>query len=69
MLLRSPNHMESRLPAALFFRANRKQIINLKFIESVDQWPNGGYHLKLRGGFEVTMSRRPALSFQEATKL
>jgi two-component system LytT family response regulator len=69
LLLRSLNHLESRLPATLFFRANRRQIINLKFIESIDQWPNGGYHLKLRGGFEITMSRRQALSFQEATML
>jgi|SRR5215831_2270263 len=69
LLLRSLNHLESRLPATLFFRANRRQIINLKFIESIDQWPNGGYQLKLRGGFEITMSRRQALSFQEATKL
>jgi len=40
----------------MFFRANRKQIINLNFIDSIHAWPNGGYLVKLRGGFEVTMS-------------
>lgn len=69
LLLRSLNYVQSRLDSRLFFRANRKQIINLNFIESIHTWPNGGYLVKLRGGFEVTMSRRQAQQFQETTKL
>src|SRR5437016_8224024 len=69
LLLRSLNYLQTRLDSRLFFRANRKQIINLNFIESIRTWPNGGYLVKLRGGFEVTMSRRQAQQFQEATKL
>lgn len=69
LLLRSLNYLQSRLDTRLFFRANRKQIINLNFIEAIHTWPNGGYLVKLRGGFEVTMSRRQAQQFQEATRL
>ncbi len=69
LLLRSLNYLQSRLDSRLFFRANRRQIINLNFIEAIHAWPNGGYLVKLRGGFEVTMSRRQGQLFQEATKL
>jgi two-component system LytT family response regulator len=69
LLLRSLNYLQGRLAPALFFRANRRQIINLKFVETIDQWPNGGYRVKLSGGFSVTMSRRQAQSFHEATQL
>ncbi len=69
LLLRSLNYLQNRLDSRSFFRANRKQIINLNFIESISTWPNGGYLVKLRGGLEVTMSRRQAQLFQEATKL
>jgi two-component system LytT family response regulator len=69
LLLRSLNYLQTRLDSNSFFRANRKQIINLSFIETIHAWPNGGYLIKLQGGFEVTMSRRQAQQFQEATKL
>lgn len=69
LLLRSLNYLQSRLDTAMFFRANRKQIINLKFIETISAWPNGGYLVKLRGGFEIVMSRRQAQQFQETTTL
>jgi two-component system LytT family response regulator len=68
LLLRSLNYLQARLDPALFFRANRKQIINTKFIESIHPWPNGGYLIKLRGGLEIAMSRRQAQAFQEARK-
>lgn len=69
LLLRSLNYLQTRLDSRMFFRANRKQIINLNFIEAIHAWPNGGYLVKLRGGFEVTMSRRQGQQFQEATRL
>jgi two-component system, LytTR family, response regulator len=69
LLLRSLNALQTRLDPAVFFRANRKQIINLRFIEAIDPWPNGGYLVKLRHGFEVEMSRRQAQLFQDARKL
>jgi len=30
------------LDSRMFFRANRKQIINLNFIEAIHAWPNCG---------------------------
>jgi two-component system LytT family response regulator len=69
LLLRSLSDLQERLDPALFFRANRAQIINLNFIESMAPWPNEGYLLKLKGGFEVEMSRRQSQKFQAAKKL
>jgi two-component system LytT family response regulator len=69
LLLRSLNYLEERLDAALFFRASRKHVLNLKFIESIDAWPNGGFLVKLKGGFGVEMSRRQAQKFKEVMSL
>jgi two-component system LytT family response regulator len=69
LLLRSLTDLQSRLDPAVFFRANRKQIINLKFVESIAPWPNQGYLVKLKGGFQIEMSRRQAQKFQAITSL
>jgi two-component system LytT family response regulator len=69
LLLRSLGDLQARLDPAVFFRANRRQIINLKFVESIAPWPNEGYLVKLKGAFEVEMSRRQAQKFQAITKL
>lgn len=60
---RSLNAIEDRLDPVLFFRANRRQIINTEAIESLVPWPNDGYLVKLAGGIEVEMSRRQARVF------
>jgi two-component system LytT family response regulator len=60
---RSLNAIEDRLDPALFFRANRRQIINTEAIASLVPWPNDGYLVKLTGGIEVEMSRRQARVF------
>jgi two-component system LytT family response regulator len=60
---RSLNAIEDRLDPALFFRANRRQILNTVAIESLVPWPNDGYLVKLTGGIEVEMSRRQARVF------
>ncbi|MBS0396195.1 MAG: response regulator transcription factor [Proteobacteria bacterium] len=53
--------VERRLDPALFFRANRAQILNLEFIERIDPGFNGGLLVRLRGhADEVEMSRRQA---------
>jgi two-component system, LytTR family, response regulator len=69
LLLRSLTDLQTRLDPAIFFRANRKQIINLKFVESIAPWPNEGYLVKLKGGFQIEMSRRQAQKFQAITSL
>jgi two-component system LytT family response regulator len=69
LVLRSLNYLEERLDATLFFRASRKHILNLKFIEAIDAWPNGGFRVRLKGDLEVEMSRRQAQTFKEVMSL
>jgi len=69
VLPRSLNAIGDRLDPALFFRANRRQIINLERIETLAPWPNDGYLVKLSGGLEVEMSRRQARLFHAKARL
>jgi two-component system LytT family response regulator len=62
--------LEQRLDPKHFFRANRAQILNLEFIESVEVGVNGRLHVQLRdGGPEVEISRRQARLFRELTSV
>jgi two-component system LytT family response regulator len=56
--------LEQRLDPNRFFRANRRQIINLDFIENVELGVNGRLHVQLREGPEVEISRRQARVFK-----
>jgi two-component system LytT family response regulator len=56
--------LEQRLDANRFFRVNRRQIINLEFIERVELGVNGRLHAQLRDGPEVEISRRQARLFK-----
>ncbi len=56
--------LERRLDPTHFFRANRSQIINLHFIETVEAGVNGRLHVQLRDGPEVEISRRQARLFR-----
>lgn len=64
LLGRPLSSLEPRLDPKRFFRANRQQIINLDYIESVDLGVNGLLHTQLRGGPEVQISRRQARLFR-----
>jgi two-component system, LytTR family, response regulator len=69
LIPRPLNYLEHRLEAASFFRANRRQVINLQYIRAIVPWLNGGYQVELQGGLQVVMSRRQAQKFQEARRL
>lgn len=69
LLARSLAAIEQRLDPAQFFRANRRQIINLKFIESIEAGINGRLHAQVRGGPEVEISRRQARLFKALTSI
>jgi len=69
LLPRSLNAIGDRLDPALFFRANRRQILNVEHIQAIAPWPNDGYRVTLAGGREVDMSRRQARLFQTRTRL
>ena len=68
-LFRSLTAMEERLDARHFFRANRKQVINLAWVESIDPWFSGGLLVKLKGGLKVELSRRQAQDFRDRMSL
>jgi len=68
-LFRSLNAMEERLDSKYFFRANRRQIINLAWIEKIEPWFSGGLLVHLKGGAKVELSRRQAQDFRENMSL
>jgi len=65
LILRSLNSFEEKLDPSCFFRANRKFIINLDWIEKVENWFNGGLRVELTTGDKVDISRRQAIRFKE----
>ena len=69
MLQRTLAALEERLDPALFFRANRRQIINLRHVQSLAPALDGGLLVTLTGGIAVEMSRRQARRFSAATRL
>ncbi|MGA7721924.1 MAG: response regulator [Ignavibacteriaceae bacterium] len=69
LILRTLNYLDERLDSKTFFRANRKHIVNLKWIENIEPWLNGGLLVKLKGGNKVEVSRRQAIKFKEMLSL
>ncbi|WP_343604914.1 response regulator [Fluviicola sp.] len=78
LILRSLNSLEERLEPQHFFRANRKYIINLNWVQKVENWFNGGLQVELkpviiktstgeeiREGEKIEISRRQAIKFKE----
>ena len=68
-LFRSLTAMEERLEPKSFFRANRKQVINLAWVEGIEPWFSGGLLVKLKGGMKVELSRRQAQDFCDRMSL
>ncbi|MBV5336338.1 response regulator transcription factor [bacterium] len=68
-LFRSLNAMEERLDPKYFFRANRRQIINLVWIDKIEPWFSGGLLVQLKNGVKVELSRRQAQEFREKMSL
>lgn len=68
-LFRSLNAMEERLDPKFFFRANRRQIINLAWIDKIEPWFSGGLLVYLKGGSKVELSRRQAQEFRDKMSL
>ena len=65
LILKSLNALEDRLDEKVFFRANRKHIVNLRAVQKVEQYFNGGLLLELNGGEKIEVSRRQAVRFKE----
>jgi len=66
LVLKSLNALEDRLDPLVFFRANRKHIINLQWIEKIEPWFSGGLLVTLRSsGEKIEISRRQAIRFKD----
>ena len=69
LLFRSLNAMEERLDARMFFRANRRQVVNLEWVDKIAPWFSGGLLVHIKGGPRVELSRRQAQAFREQMSL
>lgn len=69
LILKSLNALEERLDSRIFFRTNRKHIVNLRMIDKVEPYFNGGLLLELEGGEKIEVSRRQTLRFKEMMSL
>ena len=69
MIHKSLNALDERLDEKSFFRASRKHIINLGWVEAIEPWFNGGLVVTLKGGDRIEVSRRQAARFKEMMSL
>lgn len=64
LIYKSLNLIEQKIDDNVFFRANRRQIINLNFIKSVSLGFAGTLNLSMSNGETVEVSRRNAHKFR-----
>jgi two-component system LytT family response regulator len=69
LIHRTASALENRLPASVFFRASRKHIVNLTFVESVTPWFSQTLKLTLKGGEEIEVSRRASQAWRKKLSL
>ena len=69
LILKSLNALEERLDEKVFFRANRKHIVNLRLIEKIEPYFNGGLLLEMKGGEKIEVTRRQTVKFKEMMSL
>lgn len=75
LVLRSLNKLEERLDPLVFFRASRRHIINLRWVEGIEPWFSGGLMVKLRHASRegqqesIEVSRRQAARFKDLLSL
>jgi two-component system LytT family response regulator len=69
MIHKSLNALDERLDDRTFFRASRKHIINLRWVEKIEPWFNGGLLVQLKGGDKIEVSRRQSSKFKEMMSL
>lgn len=69
VLARSLTTLEARLSPALFFRANRNTLVNLRRVRAIEPSLGDGYDLTLDDGSQVEVSRRQARELRERLAL
>jgi len=66
LTLKSMKEWETRLPAQHFIRVHRSTIINMEFIDRVEEWFNYSFKVYLKGvGEPIVISRRYATKLKE----
>ena len=60
----SLNQLEKKLDETIFFRINRAQIINIKFIDKISTAPNGRIKITLKTGQVLEVSERQSVKFK-----
>ncbi|GAA4348095.1 LytTR family DNA-binding domain-containing protein [Hymenobacter saemangeumensis] len=69
LIPRTLQQLESRLDPKVFFRANRQQIVNLKWIAGIEPWFSNTLRITLTDGQEVEVSRQQSVRFRELLSL
>jgi two-component system LytT family response regulator len=69
LILRSLNSLEERMDEKLFFRANRKFLVNLNQVVNVESWFNGGLQIEMSCGTKIEISRRQTIKFKDRFSL
>jgi two-component system LytT family response regulator len=69
LILKSLNNLDKKLSDKDFFRANRKHIINLKWVDKIETWFNGGLLVILKDGKRIEISRRQAVKLKDRMSL
>jgi two-component system LytT family response regulator len=68
-IYRSLNYLEQRLDPAMFLRANRHCIMNLRHVKDVVLWMDGGFQVRLTSGRVIALSRRQAKALKTQISL
>ncbi|HLH05201.1 MAG TPA: LytTR family DNA-binding domain-containing protein [Bryobacteraceae bacterium] len=68
LISRSLTALEEQLDPAMFFRASRRHLVNLEWIEHVEPAVSGNLRVMMKGGPIIEMSRRQSLRFREALR-
>jgi two-component system, LytTR family, response regulator len=69
LIYKSLNALETRLDPAIFFRASRSHIVNLRDIQSLEPQAEGGLVASMTGGIKVGISRRQSRKLRELMSL
>lgn len=67
LLHKSLTYMEQKMPAELFFRANRQFMFNLDFIDRIEPYFNSTLLIILKSGHKIDLSQRQSVKFREIT--
>jgi two-component system LytT family response regulator len=69
LVYKSLNALEATLDPAIFFRASRSHIVNLRDIQALEPQAEGGLVATLTGGLKIGISRRQARKLREVMSL